>query len=307
VDSLFEKKVRGTMELIDLTNWMSRIMTKSLFVIAGTKVTLFSILLFLLILFSSVAVSFLLQRALRQAFAKMFVKNPGTFAAILRLTHYVVLLVGLGIGLQTIGVNLGALFAAGAVFAIAVGFAMQNIVQNFVSGIILLVERTINPGDILQVEGVVVRVVEMGIRTTVVRTWRDEELIMPNSIFSQSTVKNYTLRDNQFRLGVEVGVTYGSDMRKVVEVLERTVDVIPWRLKEPPPRVLLEEFGNSSVNFGVYVNVEDPWKQRVYQSDLRKAIWFAFLEEGITIAFPQLDVHFDTPVTEAFSSFKKAA
>jgi len=94
---------------------------------------------------------------------------------------------------------------------------MQNVVQNFVAGVILLLERSIKPGDILEVEGLVVKVIDMGIRTTVVRTWKEEELIMPNSIFSQSPVKNYTLRDNEFRLGVVVGVSYDSDMKKVIE------------------------------------------------------------------------------------------
>ncbi|MBT8356442.1 MAG: mechanosensitive ion channel, partial [Deltaproteobacteria bacterium] len=206
------------------------------------------------------------------------------------------------IGLQTIGINLSALFAAGAVFAIAIGFAMQNVVQNFVAGVILLLERSIKPGDILEVEGTVVKVITMGIRTTVVRTWKEEELIMPNSIFSQSTVKNYTLRDNEFRLGVVVGVSYGSDMKKVIEVLEKTAADLPWRLPEPEPRVLLQEFGNSSVDFGVYINIDEPWSQRIYKADLRKKIWFAFKKANITIAFPQLDVHLDPPVSEAITN-----
>jgi small-conductance mechanosensitive channel len=234
-----------------------------------------------------------------------FEKQEGTLAAILRLVHYSVIIIGFGIGLQTVGINISALFAAGAVFAIAIGFAMQNIVQNFVSGIILLLERTIKPGDILEVEGNVVRVVDMGIRTTIVRTWREEELIMPNSVFAQATVKNYTMRDNEFRLGVEVGVAYDSDMKKVIEVLETTAHKVSWRLPEPEPRVLLQDFGDSAVIFGVYVNVDDPWKQRVYMSELRKAIWFAFIEANITIAFHQVDIHFDPPVTEAFTGLTK--
>lgn len=295
------------MEWNRFSDWLGGILVKPLFVIAGTQVTPLSLLLFLIILGAAVVISFLLQRTLKRAFARMFAKDAGSFAAIMRLVHYVILVVGLAIGLETIGINLSALFAAGAVFAIAIGFAMQNVVQNFVAGIILLVERSIKPGDILDVEGMVVRVVEMGIRTTVVRSWRDEELIMPNSIFSQSTVKNYTLRDNQFRLGVQVGVSYGSDMHKVIAVLEKTANAVPWRLAEPEPRVLLEEFGSSSVNFGIYLNVDDPWKQRVYASELRKAIWFALQEAGITIAYPQVDVHFDAPVSEALLSLKKAA
>ena len=279
--------------------------SRPLFRLSGTEVTLLSLVIFFLVISFSVAVSVVLQRALKRSLAHRFEKQKGTLAAILRLVHYTIIIIGFGIGLQTIGINISALFAAGAVFAIAIGFAMQNIVQNFVSGIILLVERTIKPGDILEIEGNVVKVVDMGIRTTIVRTWREEELIMPNAILAQATVKNYTMRDNEFRLGVDVGVAYESDMKKVIQVLEETARNIPWRLPEPEPRVLLQDFGDSAVIFGVYFNVDDPWKQRVYTSDLRKAIWFAFKEANITIAFHQVDIHFDPPVTEAFAGLKK--
>ena len=284
---------------------LAELFSRPLFTLSGTEVTFLSLVIFFLVVSFSVAVSFILQRALKRSLAHRFEKQKGTLAAILRLLHYTIIIIGFGIGLQTIGINISALFAAGAVFAIAIGFAMQNIVQNFVSGIILLVERTIKPGDILEIEGNVVKVVDMGMRTTIVRTWREEELIMPNAILAQATVKNYTMRDNEFRLGINVGVAYESDMKKVIEVLEDTARKITWRLPEPEPRVLLQDFGDSAVIFGVYLNVDDPWKQRVYMSDLRKAIWFAFKEANITIAFHQVDIHFDPPVTEAFAGLKK--
>jgi small-conductance mechanosensitive channel len=297
--------VRWTLDFDKIVENFTRLIFKPLFTLSGTEVTLLSLVIFLVVIFFSAALSFVLQRALKRTLAQRFEKQEGTLAAILRLVHYSVIIIGFGIGLQTIGVNISALFAAGAVFAIAIGFAMQNIVQNFVSGIILLLERTIKPGDILEVEGNVVKVVDMGIRTTIVRTWREEELIMPNSVFAQATVKNYTMRDNEFRLGVEVGVAYESDMKKVIEVLEATARDLSWRQPEPEPRVLLQDFGDSAVVYGVYVNVDDPWRQRVYMSELRKAIWFAFIEANITIAFNQVDIHFDPPVTEAFTGLKK--
>ena len=286
----------------DFLNHFANLYTKPLFRISGTEVTMLSLLVFVLIIIFSITASFILQRGLKKALTHRFVKREGTLAALLRLLHYFILIIGFSIALQTIGINISAFFAAGAVFAIAIGFAMQNVVQNFVSGVLLLLERSIKPGDILEVEGTVVKVIDMGIRTTVVRTWKEEELIMPNSIFSQATVKNYTLRDNEFRLGVEVGVSYDSDLKKVMDVLMQTAEKVPWRLPEPPPRVMLQGFGSSSVDFGVYVNIDDPWKQRVYMSELRKDIWFAFKEAKITIAFPQLDIHLDQPVTEALTN-----
>jgi len=284
---------------------VANLYSKPFFTLSGTEVTPSSLIIFIFIILVSISLSFIIQRGLKKALIHYFEKREGTLAALLRLLHYTILIVGFGVGLETVGINLSALFAAGAVFAIAIGFAMQNVVQNFVSGVIMLLERTIKPGDILEVEGTVVKVIAMGIRTTVVRTWKDEELIMPNSIFAQSTVKNYTLRDNNFRLGVEVGVSYNSDMKKVMEVLQKTAQDISWRLPEPAPKILLLAFGNSSVDFGVYVNIDEPWLQRIYMSDLRQAIWFAFKEANITIAYPQLDVHFDLPAKEAVANVKQ--
>ena len=289
----------------NIQSWASEWLIRPLFTLAGTEVTLLSLATLVAILIFTLVISRIVKRAVDRAIGDRLGKKEGTRAAILRLVHYLILLIGLGIALQMVGINMNALFAAGAVFAVAIGFAMQNVVQNFVSGVILLAERSINPGDILEVEGQVVKVVDMRIRTTVVRTWRDEELIMPNSILSQSVVKNYTLRDEQFRLGVEVGVTYQSDMKKVMQVLVDTAAAMPWRLPEPEPRVVLHEFGSSSVDFGVYVTVDEPWKQRLYRSEMRQAIWFAFKDAGITIAFPQLDVHFDPPVIDSMERFVK--
>ena len=167
-----------------IQSWASEWLVRPLFSLAGTEVTLLSFATFVAILILTLVTSSILKKAVGRSIGERLGKREGTRAAILRLVHYVVLLIGLGIALQTVGINMNALFAAGAVFAVAIGFAMQNVVQNFVSGVILLAERSIKPGDILEVEGIVVKVVEMRIRTTVGRTWRDEELILPNSILS---------------------------------------------------------------------------------------------------------------------------
>lgn len=280
-------------------------LTETLFTLSGTNVTLLSIITFIVIVTVSIIISFILQRGLKRGLEKRFQKREGTLAAFLRLFHYIIMLVGFTIGLQTVGINLSALFAAGAIFAIAIGFAMQTVMQNFVSGVILLIERSIKPGDILEIDGNLVKVIDMGIRTTVVRTRLQEDLIMPNSIISQSTVKNYTLRDNKFRLKVLVGVSYDSDLELVQKVLETTAAELTWKIGDDI-RVLLLDFGSSSVDFGVYITMDDPWEQRYYMSEVRKAIWKAFKKEGIVIAYPQLDVHFDHEVTEIFSEVGKS-
>lgn len=262
-----------------------------LFMLAGTPVTVTTVVTVALIVLATLWISRLLQRAAAKFFKLRGVTDEGTVGVTLRLLHYSVLVTGVSIGLQTAGVNLGALFAAGAVFAIAIGFAMQNIAQNFVSGIILMVERSIKPGDILELDGERVKVVQMGFRATIVRTKDEEDLIVPNSNLVASTVKNFTLRDTLSRLRVVVGVSYSSDMNLVQDTLVFAASELPWRTKKLEPVILLQAFGDSSVNFEVSVWIEDPWVFQARSSDLLFAIWNALKEQQIVIAFPQLDLH----------------
>ena len=271
---------------------------RTFFTIGGTRVTLGGLLLLFLIAAATLGVSWLLQRLIARA-ARVIGARPGAVAVVQRLAHYVVLAVGLGVGLDTLGINLGTLFAAGAIFAIGLGFAMQNIAQNFVSGVILLLEQSIKPGDVMEVEGRFVRVREMGIRATIARTLDDEEIIIPNAAIVQSTVKNYTLKDSIYRLRASVGVVYDSDMGLVKETLVAVGASMPWRNPTKAPLVLLTEFGDSAVIFEVSVWIDDPWVLRRSRSDLNEAIWWAFKEKGIVIAFPQLDVHLDREALEA--------
>ena len=172
----------------------SGLLDRTFFTVGGTRVTLGGLLLLFVIAGATLVLSWILQRLIARGARLLGLTRPGPVAVVQRLTHYVVLAVGLGVGLDTLGINLGTLFAAGAIFAIGLGFAMQNIAQNFVSGVILLLEQTIKPGDILEVEGRFVAVREMGIRATIARTLDDEEIIIPNATIVQSTVKNYTLQ-----------------------------------------------------------------------------------------------------------------
>lgn len=278
------------------------ILNETLFRISGTDVTGVTLITAALIVLLTYMVSRLLQRAIVRAFHFRGVTDVGTTGIAKRVVHYVVMAVGLGIAVQTIGINLNTLFAAGALFAVAIGFAMQNIAQNFVSGMILLVERSIKPGDILDVEGRVVRVERMGLRSTIARTRDEEDVIVPNATLVQSTVTNYTLRDSQYRVRARVGVAYESDLRLVRSTLEKAARSVVAKTVAKDPRVLLTAFGDSTVNFDVSVWIDDPWNAPGAQSRLNEAVWFALQDAGITIAFPQMDVHFDRPVARAFAA-----
>jgi small-conductance mechanosensitive channel len=276
-----------------------------LFELGGTPITIERAIAAAVVVALAWGLSVVLRRGLVRGMRNRGVTNEGTLAATNRLTHYAIVVVGLGIGMKTLGVDISTLFAAGAVFALGLSFAMQNIAQNFVSGVILLLERSIKPGDVLEVEGRIVKVREMGIRATYARTLDDEVIIVPNSTIVQSTVKSYTLRDSHYRLRTRIGVSYDSDMILVRKTLEEAAAAFRGRIPDPEPLVMLLEFGDSSVVWEVSVWIDDPWRMRRLRSGLQEAIWSAFRKQRITIAYPQLDVHLDARLLEALA--KRAA
>jgi small-conductance mechanosensitive channel len=275
--------------------------------IGETPLTVGTLLTAALVVVLTFWLSWLVRRTMLRKVKERSVPERGSMAVTARLVHYLILFLGFAIALSTLGIQLTAVFAAGAVFAVAIGFAMQNITANFVSGVILLFERTIKPGDILEVDGRIIRIRELGIRSTIARGLNEEDLIIPNSNLVQATVTNYTFKDTLYRIDADVGVSYGSDMDRVREVLELLAKNLEWRSRQHDPVVLMREFGSSSVNFTVSVFTNDPWRLRELRSRLNHAIWDALRDASVTIAFPQVDVHFDPPVSAALAAVAENA
>lgn len=267
--------------------------------VGGTTITIATAISAAVIIVLSTWLAKVVRRTVRSVFERRGLTDEGTAATVGGILYYLILVAGLGVALQTMGIDLAALFAAGAIFAIGLGFAMQNIAQNFVSGLILLTERSIKPGDVVEVEGDVVKVGQMGIRATIVMTRDGETIIVPNSVLAQSSVKNYTLDGPYFRLGVTVGVAYSSNLRRVRARLEEVAREIHGRIEGREPEIYLTEFGDNAVIYDVYVWMSNPWRERAARSMLCEAIWWAFKDEGVVIAFPQIDVHLDEDVTQA--------
>lgn len=270
---------------------VGQVINRPLFSIGDTPVTSATLLVGAAILAVAWLLSVVLQRATVRALTLRSKADPATLTIASRLVGYTVLIIGLGIALQTVGINVGALFAAGAFFAVAIGFAMQNLAQNFISGVILMTERTIKPGDVLKVEDTVVRVTRLGLRATVARSRDEEDVVIPNSVLVQNIVTNYTLRDSIIRIRATVGVSYSSDMARVMRVLEAAAESLPGQVDGFEPVVLMTGFGDSSVNFEVSAWISDPWQARRVLSTLYESIWWALAENDIVIPFPQRDVH----------------
>lgn len=271
-------------------NWL----TGYQFEVGGSRVSVASIVVALVILVAGFAVASRVARKVRgEALSDHWgTRWRGTAA---QVTSYAIRITALAVGLQIAGVNIASLLAAGAVVAVGIGIAMQKVVENFVSGVILMAERSIREGDIVEFDGHIARVRHVGIRATIAQTLDDEEIIVPNSILSQSSVKNLTLTDPIYRLRVTVGLAYSTDLALAEKVLRTAAEQLNWRDQTRAPIILLVDFGSSSVDFEVSVWTRDVWGLRRGQSELRKAIWWALKGANITIAFPQLDVHFDVP------------
>jgi small-conductance mechanosensitive channel len=152
-------------------------------------------------------------------------------------------------------------------------------------------ERSISERHVLEVDGQMVKVEHLGIRSTVARTLDDEQLIIPNSTLVQSTVTNYTLAETQVRIRTKVGVAYASDVDSVFEVLANSAETVRGRVTAKAPVVLLAEFGDSSIVFEVSIWIPNPWELRSMRSRLNHVIWRGLKDAGLTIAFPQLDLH----------------
>ena len=278
---------------MNIRDKLDSVLGTPLFNVGEATLTLGTLGLVLLIIVVSFWLSRLTRKAIIRAFRNRLAADEQAINIYSRLVGLVVLFVGLSFALRTAGLQLTAVFAAGGVFAVAIGFATQSLISNFVSGAVLRFEGAIKLGDVLEVDGRMVKIEKMMLRAMVARNLDEQEVVIPNSVLAQTSVTNYTLGDRKFRLRAGVGVVYSSDMGRVREVLEAAARAIDWRSPEHDPVVLLRTFGDSSVDFEVSVWIDDPWRRQRRMSDLNETLWGALKQAGIVIAFPQLDVHID--------------
>lgn len=215
-----------------------------------------------------------------------------------RIFRYLLTLLVFLFSLHVVNIPLTIFTFLGGTLAIAVGFGAQNILNNFISGLILMVERPVRVGDLIEVDDTIGTVEEIGARSTRVRVPSGIHVILPNSSLLENRVVNWTLQDNRIRTKVQVGVAYGSPTRQVVELINKAVtdekEVLPF----PVPVVTFDEFADSSLNFTVHfwVSVSSPLDLDRIGTKVRLHIDDLFREHGITIPFPQRDLNFSEPV-----------
>ncbi|CAN5663622.1 mechanosensitive ion channel [soil metagenome] len=261
-----------------------------LFFLGGSAVTIASLVSFVFFLVLALGASSLLRRAMSRIYRGRGVEE-GVQYALNRLLHYAVLLIGAFLALDNLGISITALAGLGAILAIGIGFGLQNIAQNFVSGLILLLERPVKKGDFVEVGSTrgVVRSIQA--RATIVTTLDNIDIIVPNGEFITESVINQTFGSRILRIRIEVGVAYGSDTELVRRTLEAVAREHPVVLDDPPPLVHFADFGDSSLDFVLLAWIADPIRQARIASDLRFGIDAAFRAANIEIPFPQRDLN----------------
>ena len=255
------------------------------------RISLADILLAILIFVAVWALTRLFQRLLDEKLLPQTRLDPGVRHSLSALVGYIGFVVAAVFAISTLGLNLSNLALIAGALSVGIGFGLQNIVNNFVSGLILLIERPVKVGDwvvVGQHEGFVTRI---SVRATEIETFRRASVIVPNSELLSGAVTNWTHRDKYGRVDVKVGIAYGSDTDKARELLLACAREHEQILSWPAPHVLFLEFGDSALQFelrGFIAGVE----QRFHvASDLHFAIDTAFRKAGIEMPFPQRDVH----------------
>jgi small-conductance mechanosensitive channel len=252
------------------------------------------LVLVLLVMLVGYFASRLVERLIMRRLAGTHLR-PDAVYALQRITFYVLLLIVGMTAMSLLRIPLTAFaFVSGAI-AIGVGFGAQNIINNFISGWILMWEQPVRIDDFVEIDsssGVVERI---GNRSTRIRRVDGVHMLVPNSHMLERTVVNWTLIDRRIRSVVRVGVAYGSPIKKVAELIRQAIADIPDILKDPDPVVVLEDFGDNALVFDAYfwADLSNQRQQRQIRSDVRFRIDELFRENGIVIAFPQRDVHLD--------------
>jgi potassium efflux system protein len=217
--------------------------------------------------------------------------DRGLADAIQTLVHYTIVVVGIALALSALGIRLEALAIVVGALGVGIGFGLQNIVNNFVSGLILLFERPVRVGDTVVIGGEWGMIRSIGLRSTVLGVYDGSEVVVPNGELVSQRVTNWTLTSGRNRIIVKVGVAYGSNIEKVFEILAAAAAEHPAVLSDPKPQILFAEFGSSSLDFEVRVWLPEVSLRLPTESELRTDIDRRFRAAGIEIPFPQQDLH----------------
>ena len=274
---------------------LNELMNHRLFTMGESKVTLGLILTLIFSIVALLIIAEWIKKLLVGRILKNYNIEQGTRQSVGTIVKYMLIIAGMFSILQTSGIDLSAFGILAGALGVGIGFGLQNITNNFISGLIILFEQPIKVGDRIEVGDIAGDVLKISARSTTVLTNDNISVIIPNSKFIDDQVINWSHNDRRIRFNFPVGVSYKENPEKVKQILIEVALNHEGILKAPKPDVLFDEFDDSSLNFFLrvwtseYVN-----KPRVLKSELYYEIFRRFSEEGIEIPFPQRDIHIIT-------------
>ena len=268
---------------------LKEFLDRKLLELAGAPITPGSLLVGAAVIFVAVGIANLLAYSVRRVL-RVRGTAQGVQFAVAKIVRYSVTAIGVIGAVNAMGFRLDALLAASAVVAVGIGFGLQNIAQNFISGLILLLEQPVRHGDFVRVGGTLGTVEDIGLRATHIITRDEVTIIVPNSALITGEVVNHSRPTTSLRIRVTVGVAYGSDVEKAKQVLYGVARDTPGVLTTPAPEVRLEEFADSAMLFALFCWIEHARDDLRISSSVRFAIEKGFREGGIVIPFPQREV-----------------
>lgn len=269
------------------------------FEVEGGKISVGLLVAAGLLLYAAYCISKMTQSILLQTVLPRKNVDKGVQLSITRLLHYSIMLIGFLLALQALGFSLTNLTILGGALGVGIGFGLQAIINNFASGLILLFERPIKVGDTIQVGDEMAEVKELGLRATIVQTFDNAEIVVPNSDLITSQVTNWTLKERRIRVRIPVGVAYGSDLQEVLKILLTCAEERPEVLPTPKASALFLAFGDSSLDFELRFFIPEFSDRRRIQSELNLDIYRELVDAGIEIPFPQNDLHLKTISAQA--------
>lgn len=271
---------------------------QTLFVFGDTDITIFLVLTVIFSLILAVKMSKAIRSYILPTVYDKYGLDRGVQASMNTFFHYMIITISILIAFSSIGFDLTSFTVFASVLGVGIGFGLQNVMSNFISGLIILFERPIKVGDRIIIDGTIADVEEIKLRATVVRTRVHERMIIPNSYFLEEKFVNRSYTDTRLRIAVQIGVSYGSDVALVKRLLKESVIELreeKWNniMQDPEPRVFFEEFGESSLDFAVWFWIDTQSEEREFRipSDLRFKLVEKFEQNNIEIPFPQRDVH----------------
>ncbi len=282
----------GWGEILALLDSAIELFTRSLFKLGENDISMATIFY---MLFAFLLLNFIAKRIKKLLVEKILVKanvEKGVRATVGTVTRFVIVVIGTAVIIQTAGIDLTALTLVAGALGVGIGFGLQNITDNFISGIIILFEKPIKVGDRIEVGEVQGNVIAISFRATQVLTNDNISVIVPNSEFISSRVINWSHNDRNIRFKIPVGVSYKEDPDKIRRILLKVAEENENILRVPEPTVLFDEYGDSSLNFilavwtGTYTD-----RPRMLKSQLYFEIFREFKEHNVEIPFPQRDIH----------------